>query len=132
MPFIRGRYHINPVLGQALEAARQAELDHEPQAGGDDERDDYGGSGSSGVSRGPIKRVEIEAAQLVPSHSGRAHKGFVTRIHRESIDGQAGVSLAQGAAPGPQSEQAETRVFNNHLDLTDFLRNELGKSWSEK
>ena len=25
MPFIRGRYHINPVMGEALEAAREAE-----------------------------------------------------------------------------------------------------------
>ena len=25
MPFIRGRFHINPIAGQALEAARAAE-----------------------------------------------------------------------------------------------------------
>ena len=25
MPFIRGRYHINPIMGEALEAARDAE-----------------------------------------------------------------------------------------------------------
>ena len=25
MPFINGRYHVNPAMGQALEAAREAE-----------------------------------------------------------------------------------------------------------
>ncbi len=38
MPFIRGRYHINAIAGEALEAAREAEaallaLEHDGWAG---------------------------------------------------------------------------------------------------
>ena len=95
MPFIRGRYHINPVIGQALEAAREAEaalqaLEHAGKSGredGDDgeavgNADDGDNSAGNGKGTGhglpgPIHRVEIESAELVPSHSGRAQKGFV-------------------------------------------------------
>jgi hypothetical protein len=86
MPFIRGRYHINPIAGEALEAARAAEAalseleeeqhgalgdsaDSQGDGGGEDD-DEFGGA-SQGVA-GPIHRVEIEAAELVPPHSGRA------------------------------------------------------------
>src|ERR1700677_3665478 len=98
MPFIRGRYHINPIAGEALEAARAAEaalseleqeadsaLADSADAQGDDggEGDDEFGDGASQGDAGPIHRVEIEAAELVPSHSGRAQRGFVAHVHRE-------------------------------------------------
>ena len=111
MPFIRGRYHINPIAGEALEAARAAEaalseLEEEAQgalgdsadsqgdAGGEDD-DEFGGASQGDA--GPIHRVEIEAAELVPSHSGRAQRGFVAHVHREG-----------GGAPGMRSGVASS------------------------
>ena len=134
MPYIRGRYYMNPVVGDALEAAREAEaalqaLEHAAKVARGDtgEEDDAGAgssngngsyangssaSGGSGVNSnadayaksapGPIHRVEIEAAELVPAHSGRAQRGFVARIHRRAngnaanapVPGDAGVRTA--------------------------------------
>ena len=112
MPYIRGRYYMNPVVGDALEAAREAEaalqaLEHaakvargdtgeEDDAGAASSSENGGSSASSGSGAnfnsdayaksapGPIHRVEIEAAELVPAHSGRAQRGFVARIHRHA------------------------------------------------
>jgi len=145
MPFIRGRYHINPVLGEALEAAREAEnalvaLEQEEEHGKESGKD---------ASRGkaPIHRVEIEAAELVPSHSGRAQRGFVAHVHREVGDEPSGSNArpAQPAAgdlrhaaplqvrkPGqyPSSAYAprpETHVFADYRDLVSFLRDQFAK-----
>jgi hypothetical protein len=114
MPFIRGRYHINAIAGEALEAAREAEaallaLENDAeQAGGeaDDGGEDDGGASAAG--KGPIHRVEIEAAELVPAHSGRAQRGFVAHVHREaavpsgnqSSGGSRYVGDASGAGGG--------------------------------
>jgi hypothetical protein len=101
MPFIRGRYHMNPVLGEALEAAREAEaalleLEQQAQQNGDESDGDAavaGGSqqqqGGKGSAHQPIHRVEIEAAEMVPAHSGRAERGFVARVHRQPANGAA-------------------------------------------
>jgi hypothetical protein len=107
MPFIRGRYHINPVAGAALEAARDAEaallaLQHEAEEADPDAEsidDDFpDGNRLASSAPGPIHRVEIEAAELVPAHSGRAAKGFVARVHRAAPANGAGAS--SGAASG--------------------------------
>jgi hypothetical protein len=111
MPYIRGRYYMNPVVGDALEAAREAEaalqaLEHAAKvARGDTGDEDDSGDGSSGANSGgtnssagsnanaapgPIHRVEIEATELVPSHAGRAQRGFVARVHRRP--GAAGIA----------------------------------------
>jgi len=99
MPFIRGRFHINPIAGQALEAARAAEealaeleqdadgvladsADSQSGAESGDDDGEFGGA-SQGAGAGPIHRVEIEAAEMVPAHSGRAQRGFVAHVHRE-------------------------------------------------
>jgi hypothetical protein len=164
MPFIRGRYHINAMAGEALEAAREAEgallaLEHDAAQVGVGESDD----GSDGVDqpgiaerKGPIHRVEIEAAELVPSHSGRAQRGFIAHVHRETNPtDQHDRGFAQSAANGnsissgntprarfaslrsPQAGQAptagnasrpETHVFADHRDLVSFLRDEFAKS----
>ncbi len=153
MPFIRGRYHINPVIGQALEAAREAEaalqaLEHAGKRGredGDDgdavgNADDGNNSadnaaGSGRGLPGPIHRVEIESAELVPSHSGRAQKGFVARVHRHvqsgaknggggALVGRGGQPAGREFAPHPTSE---THVFTDHHDLTNFLSDEFKK-----
>jgi hypothetical protein len=164
MPFIRGRYHINAIAGEALEAAREAEaallaLEHEggqagsPENEGDDEAQS---ADAEGAAKGPIHRVEIEAAELVPPHSGRAQRGFVAHVHREGVQPDPGgrgytQSAAGGnyARPGgasqmgiaslrsPQAGQLptvgnasrpETHVFADHRDLVNFLRDEFAKS----
>ncbi|MGH9725137.1 MAG: hypothetical protein ACRD41_08735, partial [Candidatus Acidiferrales bacterium] len=61
MPFIRGRYHINAIAGEALEAAREAEAalraleqaaqDHE-SARDEGNTDDDGVGARSGQSNG--------------------------------------------------------------------------------
>jgi hypothetical protein len=94
---------------------------------------------------GPIHRVEIEAAELVPSHTGRAQRGFVARIHRHASNAAGNSSsatpspIANGGANAAASPFArnqsshgamqqgamrpapETHVFSNHNDLTNFL-----------
>jgi hypothetical protein len=153
MPFIRGRYHINAIAGEALEAAREAEaallaLEHDAaQVGGEEnEHDDEIGS-ASGADKGPIHRVEIEAAELVPSHSGRAQRGFVAHVHREAVQpGRGAWDDSAGAGDSPRARFAslrspragqvptvgnaprpETHVFADHRDLVSFLRDEFGK-----
>jgi hypothetical protein len=135
MPFIRGRYHINPAMGEAMEAAREAEaalqaLEHiARQKNGDP---DDASSDSATPSKGPVRRVEIEAAEMVPSHSGRAQRGYAMRLHRtppaategddSDFDPQAGTAAARG--------QSDTHIFSNHHDLLDFLGDELAKDSS--
>jgi hypothetical protein len=150
MPFIKGRYHVNPTMGEALEAAREAEsallaLQRGAQSGASstsgaraDPGDDANSSDdpNATVASGPIHRVEIEAAELVPSHSGRASRGFVARVHRASApadDSSAAPSHATAGTDGWRSASpastppAETHVFSDHRDLVSFLRDELAK-----
>ena len=154
MPFIRGRYHMNPVLGEALEAAREAEaalleLEQQAQQNGDESDGDAavaGGSqqqqGGKGSAHQPIHRVEIEAAEMVPAHSGRAERGFVARVHRQPANGAADEQDDFAASPAHlflahhssasrparmAPSQAETHVFSDHRDLVNFLRDELAR-----
>ncbi len=150
MPFIRGRYHINPTMGDALEAAREAEaallaLEQQAQQGRDPGEDDASSADESdgnGSGTGPIHRVEIEAAELVPPHqeglpgrrqgepgrSERAARGFVARVHRQPVPARGVISsspqrtrnLASGTAP-------ETHVFSDHRDLVNFLADTLAQ-----
>jgi len=169
MPFIRGRYHINAIAGEALEAARAAEaallaLEHDAAQFGvqhdvedehEDEAEDGDADFAQDAAKGPIHRVEIEAAELVPAHSGRAQRGFVAHVHREPLQpDQGNRSLTQNAAHSysagaeeasrariaslrsPQAGQLptvgnasrpETHVFADHRDLVSFLRDEFAK-----
>lgn len=141
MPFIRGRYHINPIAGGALEAARQAEealaaLQQAEQGDSDESsRDGYDSAqdSNSDNERGPIHRVEIEATELVPSQLGRAGKGFVARVHRASYaePDDSGSSAGRSfVSPARVSllQKPETHVFADHNALMDFLQNELAKN----
>jgi hypothetical protein len=153
MPFIRGRYHINAIAGEALEAAREAEAAHlalqhdAAQAGGEANGGDDESESAHGAEKGPIHRVEIEAAELVPSHSGRAQRGFVAHVHREAGQSDQGTGddfAGAGDSPrarfaslrSPRAGQAptagnasrpETHVFADHRDLVSFLRDEFAK-----
>lgn len=141
MPFIRGRYHINPIMGEALEAAREAEaalLALEQRAQNDRQQadQDAGNAGdssdsddSAGGSR-PVHRVEIEAAELVPSHSGRAARGFVARIHRQALPSSNSASAVRPSPSAPPS--CDTHVFADHNDLIDFLRDQLAHDSSRR
>ncbi len=134
MPFINGRYHVNPIMGAALEAAREAEAsmlalqNHKQRDGGSadstaaDSNDDDSANASSSTASAPIHHVEIEASEIVPSHSGRATRGFIARIHRSRPSSTNGSS-----SPAPATKP-ETHVFSNHGDLLDFLHNELSKA----
>ena len=146
MPFIKGRFHINPLAGQALEAAREAEaallaLEHAAQQ--ERQGDSYGaGDAETGASSnhpgasnsGPIHHVEIEASELVPTHQGRAVRGYVARVHRHPAT-QSGSYAQQDefdTADSPPYRGAyaaapETHVFADHRDLVSFLRDELAK-----
>jgi hypothetical protein len=132
MPFIRGRYHINPTMGEALEAAREAEaallaLEQEARA----HRADSDGDGGSdddtdltpGTGTGPVHRIEIEAAAIVPSHSGRAARGFVARVHRSGTPANGNGNATDHELTSPP----ETHAFSDHRDLVNFLGDELGK-----
>ena len=84
MPFINGRYHMNPAMGQALEDARSAaeELLASEDASHSLPDDDSTDRSESADAKGPIHHVEIEAAEVLPSSTGRATHGFVARVHR--------------------------------------------------
>ena len=155
MPFINGRYHINPIMGQALEAAREAEAalaalqqrasrdssDSSDDASRDDNCDPDDPTSSDALAGpGPIHHVEIEASEIVPSSSGRAVRGFVARVHRLPADARtandgAASSTAvfptsaamKNLSPGSSAPPPETHVFADHRDLVNFLRDELAR-----
>jgi hypothetical protein len=152
MPFINGRYHVNPAMGQALEAAREAEaaLLALQQQTSRDSGDSYSAdsadpedpsSDDSSADAGPIHHIEIEVTQLVPSTSGRATRGFVAHVHRSagvvapasspaifgSFGGDEEGQRAARSAPPP-----ETHVFSHHGDLVNFLRDALATDSSER
>ena len=163
MPYIRGRYYMNPVVGDALEAAREAEaalqaLEHAAKvARGDTGDEDAASAGSSSgksdsssassganssadpyakSAPGTIHRVEIEAAELVPAHSGRGQHGFVARIHRRANGNAATANAPASASPSARNSSTkqnamhpapETHVFSNHNDLTNFLHDQFAE-----
>jgi hypothetical protein len=154
MPFIGGRYYANALAGHAIEAAREAEAallalkkksaqrGNASTSGVTDAHIDSGDAGDEGVSSepvhqddAPIHRVEIEAAELVPSHTGRAQRGFVARVHRDPVptgnmasDSVASRTPLPGQLPSRgYATKPETHVFAGHNDLLDFLKAELGK-----
>ena len=138
MPFIRGRYHMNPIAGQALEAARDAEAAgladaaQQSQSDGQGNDDGYESGAQANADRGPIHRVEIEAAEMVPSHSGRAERGFVARVHRQPA-GHAAAPAGYGEfPPSANALRPETHVFSSHQDLVDFLHHEFAKDCAGK
>jgi hypothetical protein len=112
MPFIRGRYYINPIAGAAIEKAREAD-----EADGSRDGDGTDDSSDELSASAPVRRIEIEATEIVPAASGRAQRGFVARVHR----GVSGTGTAAGGAG------AETHVFADHRDLLGFLGGELGE-----
>ena len=147
MPYIRGRYYMNPVVGDALEAARKPKRRSRPSStpqkwraatqakkttpaqarpganGSNGNGSSASGSGANSNSDayaksapGPIHRVEIEAAELVPAHSGRAQRGFVARIHRRA-NGNAANASAQDSFPG-RSNSPSSSIANGNANAS--------------
>jgi len=129
---------MNPTVGRAIEAAREAEAARlaaqEPGSHDGDENDDDGFGEAKGaqVESGPIHRVEIEAAQMVPAHSGRAEHGFVARVHREVVIHSGGAAGREGNSGGGAATRPEKHVFADHHDLVGFLRDEFAKDCAGK
>ncbi len=148
MPMIRGRYYMNPAMGEALEEARaRAEEGNAPRGSEDEVADD--GHAPRGlhphqrdeherdahgkfVAPGPVHRVEIESAE----------GGFIARLHRHPPHGRYdGAHHPDGEAhrDGNEAHDAhamempsarpspEVHVFTHHHDLVNFLRDELEK-----
>lgn len=153
MPMIRGRYYMNPVMGEALEEARARAGEGNAPRGSEEEvagkgegshpadgreRDAHG----KFLAPGPIHHVEIECAE----------GGYVARVHRHpaassahsEVDGREGYPHERSAwrhhdeahdagdahypiqSPVPHA-RPEVHVFANHNDLAEFMREELGK-----
>jgi hypothetical protein len=157
MRFIKGRYHVNPIMGDALEAAREAEaaflaLHHHDTPEDDSATDpDFEEAGAAG----PIHQIHIEAAEVVPTggrdasgrrqsepaKSGHASRGFVVRLHRTPTSPMRTISPRSGemgnteepvaSSPAGASRPSETHVFSDHRDLISFLRDELAKHSGE-
>jgi len=138
MPFIGGRYHMNPIFGQALEAAREAEAarlagnEHGSQDDSDASGDDFGQASAAQGAGGPIHRVEIEAAELVPAHSGRGQRGYVARVHREVSNRDVSPEQHSAGHAAMPASRAETHVFSGHRDLISYLRDEFAKDCAGK
>jgi hypothetical protein len=143
MPFIRGRYYINPIAGEALEAAREVEealsaLQHSDQDEPEADNYEWGPASHQQDMKGPIHHVEIETASLVPAHSGEAARGFVARVHRathtpaQNSVPEPGRSFSSSQSSKPVLRKPETHVFANDGDLIDFLKRELAKDSAER
>jgi hypothetical protein len=103
---------------------------------------DENAGNSSGA--GPIHRVDIEAAEVVPSHSGRAARGFVARVHRHPLAGRGvipsspqparrAVGVEDGFAGNlPSATAPETHVFSDHRDLVNFLADALAQDAAKR
>jgi hypothetical protein len=129
VPFINGRYHINPIMGNALESARAASeasaSANNPTTVLESDADDLDSVSNLlrdlANEKGPIHHIDIEAAEVVPNSTGRAARGFVARVHR-TMRGTASCAVRPGVSP---TLRPETHVFTDHRDLVDFLRGEL-------
>jgi len=158
MPMIRGRYYMNPTMGAAIENARALGNASQLGEGPSDPFTDEDASDSSGQETGDspataIHRVEIDIS-TAPNGGragGRNARGYVSHIHRETIDAAPagansvrsafgvpsetpGIAAHSGsqAAPGfvPRGVFApapETHVFTTPGDLVNFLRDALAE-----
>jgi hypothetical protein len=135
MPFVRGRFYMNPAMGEALEEARaraeegNAAHGSEEESTGHDsskgqERDGHGrfrpGRHGEAPEPGPVHRMEIEHAE----------GGFVTRVHRAPQEGAHDAREAgdeSGANRAMHCGNHSTHVFTNAHELAEFVREELSR-----
>jgi hypothetical protein len=131
MPMIRGRYYMNPVMGQALEEARAREAEGNAPRGseewaagqnadGRDARGRFQPMQNSGPAQdGPVHRMEIHCAE----------GGYAAHVFRHPPE--HAVDAGEPASAGRSFSSAPGRpaihVFTNHHDLAQFVEDELGK-----
>ena len=144
MPMIRGRYYMNPALGEAIEQARslgegnfqnqEQDYEHSSDEPVRDERGRFrrGHSDERDTHHGRIHRVEIERAEFGSDGDGRSSCGFLARIHRHEAaedgageNGDAGRPWENHRAAFPS--RPFVHVFTDHHGLLDFLRNEFSR-----
>jgi hypothetical protein len=124
MPMIRGRYYMNPVMGQALEEARARETEGNAPRGSEDEsvgqnanvRDARGrfqpAQNSRPAQDGPVHRMEIHCAE----------GGYAAHVYRHPPG-----HVVDAGAPASGGRPA-IHVFTNHHDLAQFVEDELDKN----
>jgi hypothetical protein len=108
MPFIRGRYHINAIAGEALEAAREAEaalqaLEHEAAQAGRMMK--------ATTARGNRRRVRTKDL-FIASKSKRQNWCRLIRDERSAVSSRAFTgrrfSLTKAGTDSCRAQQAET------------------------
>jgi hypothetical protein len=136
MPMIRGRYYMNPVMGQALEEARAREAEGNAPRGSEDQptqnadaRDAHGRfqpmQHSGAPQDGPVHRMEIHCAEGgYAAHVFRHPPGHVVDSGAPGSAGGASNSTWGSSAHG----RPAIHVFTNHHDLAQFVEDELGKN----
>lgn len=131
MPMIRGRYYMNPVMGQALEEARAREAEGNAPRGSEDQptqnadaRDAHGRfqpmQHSGPAQEGPVHHMEIHTAE----------GGYATHVFRHPPGHAVDIgepSSARGFS-SPAPGRPAIHVFTNHHDLAQFVEDELGKN----
>lgn len=117
MPFIRGKYYANPIVGQALESAREAAENAGGKGDSNVEADSYDATAAH-ESPDPVRRVDIEITEMVPAHTGRVSKGYVARLYRTD-------SMMRESNNAVTAQTPEKRVFYDHNQFMDFLNREL-------
>ncbi len=139
MPMIRGRYYINPAVGEALEQARslgegnfqnqEVQYENGPEEPAHDEGGRFrrGHSDERDAHHGPIHRVEIERAELGSNAGGRGSGGFLARVHRQASSHSHDDGYPGEVRPAAFPPRPSVHVFTDHNDLADFLRNELSR-----
>ncbi len=120
MPFIRGRYYMNPAAGNALETARETEAALADSRGDENGEQPSEDSARNAVDAKPVRRIEIEVAELVPNQSGRANKSYIAHLYREASNDSADI-------PGESGRSGEKRVFYDQGELMNFVNDELAR-----
>ncbi len=124
MPFINGRFYINPIYGAAVERARLAESDPDLN----DEVFRYGRPGSEPEFGDGIARPGVTySPELLPAHSGQEEildlEFQSAKAHqRHAADNKQGAHSAQHATqPEPPSQNAN-RIYNETSGLRPLAK----------
>lgn len=136
MPMIRGRYYMNPVMGQALEEARVREAEGNAPRGSEDEptqntdgRDAQGRflpmQHSGPAQEGPVHHMDIHCAEGgYVAHVFRHPPGHAVDVSEPASAGWSSSSVPGNSSPG----RPAVHIFTNHHDLAQFVEDELGKT----
>lgn len=125
MPFINGRFYMNPIYGAAVERARLAELDPDLN----DEVHRYGTAGiEPEFADGVARSGDTYAAEPMLAHSGREEAlepnvQSVKAPQRHATDNKQGAHSAHHSAQPELPSQNANRVYNETSGLRPTSRN---------